>query len=541
MMMDTPLSIPFLLRRAEHVLGHKTIASRRADRAIDERSYAQCVQRARQLAAGLDALGVKPGARVATFCWNHAQHLEAYYGVPASGRVLHTLNIRLHHDELTYIIGHAGDAAILVDKVLWPVFEPLRARIPDMPVIVVSDDDDVPAGTHDYERLVAAHVDAPEFDTIDENRGAVMCYTSGTTGRPKGVVYSHRALVLHSLGSALPDCLDLSESDTVLAVVPMFHANAWGLPFSCALVGASQVLPGPYLDPASLVELFESRRVTVSAGVPTIWHGLLKYLDANPGRDLSALRQLIVGGAAIPEATIRAFETRHGLRVVHAWGMTETTPLGSVSRVPSELADAPADDQYAWRATQGRPAPLVEVRARGDAGLVPWDGKTMGELEVRGPWVAAAYYESPESAGRWTSDGWFRTGDVVTIGPTGNITIQDRAKDLVKSGGEWISTVALESALLGHVAVAEAVVVAVPHADWSERPLAVVVPKPGCRPTIDELRAHLAPRFAKWWLPDAVVLVESLPKTGTGKYMKHEVRDAHRAHFTQHSALPTEH
>jgi fatty-acyl-CoA synthase len=541
MMMDTPLSIPFLLRRAEHVLGHKTIASRRADRAIDERSYAQCVQRARQLAAGLDTLGVKPGARVATFCWNHAQHLEAYYGVPASGRVLHTLNIRLHHDELTYIIGHAGDAAILVDKVLWPVFEPLRARIPDMPVIVVSDDGEVPAGTHDYERLVAAHVDAPEFDTIDENRGAVMCYTSGTTGRPKGVVYSHRALVLHSLGSALPDCLDLSESDTVLAVVPMFHANAWGLPFSCALVGASQVLPGPYLDPASLVELFESRRVTVSAGVPTIWHGLLKYLDANPGRDLSTLRQLIVGGAAIPEATIRAFETRHGLRVVHAWGMTETTPLGSVSRVPSELADAPADDQYAWRATQGRPAPLVEVRARGDAGLVPWDGKTMGELEVRGPWVAAAYYESPESAGRWTSDGWFRTGDVVTIGPTGNITIQDRAKDLVKSGGEWISTVALESALLGHVAVAEAVVVAVPHADWSERPLAVVVPKPGCRPTIDELRAHLAPRFAKWWLPDAVVLVESLPKTGTGKYMKHEVRDAHRAHFTQHSALPTEH
>jgi fatty-acyl-CoA synthase len=541
MMMDTPLSIPFLLRRAEHVLGHKTIASRRADRAIEERSYAQCVQRARQLAAGLDALGVKPGARVATFCWNHAQHLEAYYGVPASGRVLHTLNIRLHHDELTYIIGHAGDAAILVDKVLWPVFEPLRARIPDMPVIVVSDDGEVPAGTHDYERLVAAHVDAPEFDTIDEDRGAVMCYTSGTTGRPKGVVYSHRALVLHSLGSALPDCLDLSESDTVLAVVPMFHANAWGLPFSCALVGASQVLPGPYLDPASLVELFESRRVTVSAGVPTIWHGLLKYLDANPGRDLSTLRQLIVGGAAIPEATIRAFETRHGLRVVHAWGMTETTPLGSVSRVPSELADAPADDQYAWRATQGRPAPLVEVRARGDAGLVPWDGKTMGELEVRGPWVAAAYYESPESAGRWTSDGWFRTGDVVTIGPTGNITIQDRAKDLVKSGGEWISTVALESALLGHVAVAEAVVVAVPHADWSERPLAVVVPKPGCRPTIDELRAHLAPRFAKWWLPDAVVLVESLPKTGTGKYMKHEVRDAHRAHFTQHSALPTEH
>jgi fatty-acyl-CoA synthase len=539
LMMDTPLTVPFLLRRAEQVLGHKTIVSRRPDRILDKRSYADCIRRARQLAAGLASLGVKPGDRVATFCWNHASHLEAYYGVPASGRVLHTLNIRLHCDELVYIITHARDAAIVVDKVLWPVFEPLVDRIPSMPVIVVSDDGVVPAGTYDYETLVAAHDGAPDFDALGEDRGAVMCYTSGTTGRPKGVVYSHRALVLHSLGCALPDCMALAESDVILAVVPMFHANAWGLPFSCALVGASQVLPGPYLDPASLVDLFESERVTISAGVPTIWHGLLKYLDANPGRDLSSLRQLIVGGAAIPEATIRAFETRHGLRVVHAWGMTETTPLGSMSRVPSELAAAPADDQYAWRATQGRPAPLVEIRARGNDGFVPWDGMTMGELEVRGPWVAASYFESPESADRWTDDGWFKTGDIVTIGATGNITIQDRAKDLVKSGGEWISTVALESALLAHDSVAEAVVVAVPHAEWSERPLAVVVPKPGCQPTIDELRAFLAPHFAKWWLPDAVVLVESLPKTGTGKYMKHHVRDAHKAHFIRHSALQT--
>lgn len=539
LMMDASLSIPCLLRRTEQILGHKLVISRRPDRGLDERTYADCIQRARQLAAGLAALGVTPGQRVATFCWNHVQHLEAYYGVPASGRVLHTLNIRLHADELAYIIGHAGDAAILVDKVLWPVFEPIRARIPSMPVIVVGDGGEVPEGTHDYERLLAAHTSAPDFEEIDENRAAVMCYTSGTTGRPKGVVYSHRALVLHSLGSALPDSLGLCESDVVLAVVPMFHANAWGLPFSCALVGASQVLPGPYLDPPSLVELFESRRVTVSAGVPTIWHGLLKYLDANPGRDLSSIRQLIVGGAAIPETTVRAFETRHGLRVVHAWGMTETTPLGSVSRVPSELADAPTDDQFAWRATQGRPSPLVEIRARGDAGLVPWDGATMGELEVRGPWVASAYFECPEASDRWTADGWFRTGDIVTIGAKGNISIQDRAKDLVKSGGEWISTVALESALLSHADVAEAVVVAVPHPQWSERPLAVVVPKPGCRPTIDDLRAHLSPNFAKWWLPDAVVLVESLPKTGTGKYMKNQVRETHKAHFTRHSALQT--
>ena len=532
LMMDVPLSLPALLRRTETLFGHKEIVTRRADRSIERRTYAQCLQRARALAAGLAALGVRPGDRVGTFCWNHSRHLEAYYGVAASGAVLHTLNIRLHPDEVAYIIGHAGDSAIIVDKTLWPAFAPVRERIGGgVPIVCVTEDGSAVDGTIDYEQLIAPHAAAPPFEERDERAAAVMCYTSGTTGRPKGVVYSHRSLVLHTLAAALPDAMDLRESDVALAVVPMFHANAWGLPFVCGLLGTSQVLPGPHLDPASIVELLEAERVTFTAGVPTIWHALLKYLDEHPGHRLSSIRTMLVGGAAIPESTVRAFETRHGLRIVHAWGMTETSPLGSVSRVPSELQGASPDVRYAWRVKQGRPAPLVEIRARGDEGLVPWDGATPGELEVRGPWVAAAYYPGDEAPDRWTEDGWFRTGDVVTIEPTGCLTIQDRAKDLVKSGGEWISTVALETALVGHPSVAEAVVVAVPHPAWGERPLAVVVPAAGCAPTLEELRAHLAPHFAKWWLPDAVVCVESLPRTGTGKYQKNQVRATFRAYF----------
>ncbi|MBK5296617.1 MAG: long-chain fatty acid--CoA ligase [Vicinamibacteria bacterium] len=533
LMMDVPLSIPLLLRRTEALFGHKPLVTRRADRSLQRCTYGECLRRARGLAAGLASLGVTPGDRVGTFCWNHSRHLEAYYGVPASGAVLHTLNIRLHADELAYIITHAGDAAIIVDKVLWPAFAPVRERLGNIPIIVISDDGDLPPGTIDYEQVVAATAPSDSLADIDEGAGALMCYTSGTTGRSKGVLYSHRSMVLHALTLSLPDCLNLRESDVVLAVVPMFHVNAWGLPFACAMLGSAQVLPGPCLDAASLVELFESERVTVTAGVPTIWHGVLKYLDEHPGHDLSSLRAMVVGGAAIPESTIRAFDTRHGLHIVHAWGMTETSPIGTISRVPSELASAPPDYQYAWRATQGRPAPMVEIRARSEQGLVAWDGMTMGELEVRGPWVAAAYYPGDVAMDRWTDDGWFRTGDIVTIAPSGCVTIQDRAKDLVKSGGEWISTVALESALVGHPWVSEVAVVAVPHPQWGERPLAVIVPVAGCQPTIEELRTFLAPRFAKWWLPDAVVLVDHLPKTGTGKLKKHEVRAMFKEQFAQ--------
>jgi fatty-acyl-CoA synthase len=530
-MMDVPLSLPALLRRTETFFGHKPVVTRRPDRTIERRTYRECLQRARQLGAGLASLGVKPGDRVATFCWNHARHLEAYYGVPASGAVLHTLNIRLHPDDLAYIIGHAEDSVVIVDTALWAAFTPVRERIGRVPIVTIGDDAGAVEGTIAYEQLIAQGSSAPRFSDCGERAAAVMCYTSGTTGRPKGVLYSHRALVLHSLAAALPDCMGLRESDVVLAVVPMFHANAWGLPFICASLGTGQVLPGPHLDPASIVELLESERVTFTAGVPTIWHGLLKYLDEHPGHDLSSIRTMLVGGAAIPDATVRAFDARHGLRIVHAWGMTETSPLGSVSRIPSELQSAPPDTQYAWRVTQGRPAPFVEIRARSEEGLVPWDGATMGELEVRGPWVASAYYPGNEDPERWTDDGWFRTGDIVTIAPEGCLTIQDRAKDLVKSGGEWISTVALETALIGHPSVSEAVVVAVPHPTWGERPLAVVVPTAGTQPSIEELRAHLAPHFAKWWLPDAVACVDSLPRTGTGKYQKNQVRAMFRDHF----------
>jgi fatty-acyl-CoA synthase len=529
--MDVPLSLPALLRRTETFFGHKPVVTRRPDRTIERRTYRECLQRARQLGAGLASLGVKPGDRVATFCWNHARHLEAYYGVPASGAVLHTLNIRLHPDDLAYIIGHAEDSVVIVDTALWAAFTPVRERIGRVPIVTIGDDAGAVEGTIAYEQLIAQGSSAPRFSDCGERAAAVMCYTSGTTGRPKGVLYSHRALVLHSLAAALPDCMGLRESDVVLAVVPMFHANAWGLPFICASLGTGQVLPGPHLDPASIVELLESERVTFTAGVPTIWHGLLTYLDEHPGHDLSSIRTMLVGGAAIPEATVRAFDARHGLHIVHAWGMTETSPLGSVSRIPSELQSAPPDTQYAWRVTQGRPAPLVEIRARSEEGLVPWDGATMGELEARGPWVASAYYPGNEDPARWTDDGWFRTGDIVTIAPEGCLTIQDRAKDLVKSGGEWISTVALETALIGHPSVSEAVVVAVPHPTWGERPLAVVVPTPGAQPSIEEVRAHLAPHFAKWWLPDAVVCVDSLPRTGTGKYQKNQVRALFRDHF----------
>jgi fatty-acyl-CoA synthase len=531
LMMDVSLSIPSLLRRTETLFPHKEIVWRRPDRTIGRATYAECLSGARRLASAMRSLGVGPGDRVATFCWNHLRHLQAYYGVPASGSVLHTLNIRLHADELAYIVEHADDKVVIVDKVLWPAFEAVRARIGDRHIVVVSEDGDVPQGTIDYDSLLAAHEEAPFVDP-DEHTAAVMCYTSGTTGRSKGVLYSHRALVLHSFAEALPDGIELRESSRILAVVPMFHANAWGIPFTAALLGTTQVLPGPHLDPASIVELLETERVTHAAGVPTIWHALLKYLDEHPGRDLSSLRILLVGGAAMPEASIRAFEQRHGFDVIHAWGMTETAPLGSVSRVPSELEGASDDVRYAWKAKQGRPGALVEVRARGcDGELVPWNDHAMGELEVRGHWVASAYYPGNECPDRWTDDGWFRTGDIVTIGPTGCLSIQDRAKDLVKSGGEWICTVTLESLIAAHPDVAEVVVIAVPHARWGERPLAVVVPRPGRAPSIEALREHLEPNVARWWLPDAVVHVESIPRTGTGKYQKNVVREAYKEYF----------
>ena len=353
-----------------------------------------------------------------------------------------------------------------------------------------------------------------------------MCYTSGTTGRPKGVLYSHRAIVLHSFAAGLRDSLAIGEDDTILPIVPMFHVNAWGLPFTGALFGANQVFPGPYLDPASVLALLVSERVTLTAGVPTVWLGVLQELDRHPGAyDLSALRAIAIGGSAAPMSMIRAYQERHGISLLHAWGMTELTPLGTIGNLPSDLRAASRDDQYRYRSKQGTPLPFVEIRARTAQGLVPWDGQTMGELEVRGPWVASSYYNVEGSEARFTHDGWFRTGDIVTIAASGCIEIADRAKDLVKSGGEWISSVALENALMGHPAVAEAAVIAVPHPKWDERPLAVVVLRPGASASYEDLRAHLAPNFAKWWLPDAVEFASEIPRTSAGKFKKSVLRE----------------
>jgi fatty-acyl-CoA synthase len=534
MMDDFPLSIPAILRHTATLHGHKSIVSRRADRSLHRYTYADCLARAARLGAVLRRLGIRPGERVATFAWNHYRHIECYFGIPASGFVVHTLNIRLHPDDLAYIANHAEDRVVIVDAVLWPMFERFRDRIGAEHVIVMRDGGELPPGTLDYEALLDAERDAPiEFPDVDERSASGMCYTSGTTGRPKGVLYSHRSIVMHTFGTCMADGMGIRERDVVLPVVPMFHANAWGLPFTCAMVGASQVHPGPHLDPVSLLDLFQDERVTLSAGVPTIWMGVLQALDANPGRwDLSALRTMTVGGSAVPEALIRAMQERHGLSILQGWGMTETTPVASLGMVPSRLDDASADIVYAERAKAGYPLPFVEIRASNEDGFVPWDGQTMGELEVRGPWVASAYFRPDEDVSqKFTDDGWFRTGDVVTIDSLGCIVIQDRSKDLIKSGGEWISSVALENALMAHPSIAEAAVIAVQHPRWAERPLACVVVREGMQASPDELREFLGGQFAKWWIPDDVVCVSAIPRTSAGKFLKSALREQFAAHY----------
>jgi fatty-acyl-CoA synthase len=520
-MMDYQLTVPALLRRAETYFGGKEVVSRLPDKSFHRYTYADFCRRARQLAVALQELGLERGDRVATLCWNHHQHLEAYFGIPCGGFVLHTLNLRLHPNDLAFIAGHAGNRAVIVDASLVPLLDLFKDRTAIEHVFVVEDG---------YEALLAgADPDAWRDPELDENEAASMCYTSGTTALPKGVLYSHRSTVLHTLGVAASNPLGrgLWEQDTVLPVVPMFHANAWGYPYIATMVGAKQVYPGPHLDPESLLDDFVQERVTWTAGVPTIWHGILHLLDQNPGRwDLSHMKGMLVGGSAAPRSMIAAFEQRHGLLVCHGWGMTETSPVASVAALPGELAEADEETRFDHLAMQGMPLPFVELRAHDvDGNVLPWDGAAMGELEVRGPWVAAAYYETPEQADRWTEDGWFKTGDIVTIAPQGFIQIQDRTKDVIKSGGEWISSVALENQLMAHPAVAEAAVIAIPDEKWQERPLAVVVLRPGQNATAEELRDFLAPHFVKWWLPDRFEFVSEIPKTAVGKFRKTALRE----------------
>jgi fatty-acyl-CoA synthase len=495
-------------------------------------TYAESLARARRLASALRALGVRPGDRVATLCWNHHRHFEAYFAAPYIGAVLHTLNLRLHPEELAYIASHAEDRVVIADASLVPLLEQFRSRTPIREVIVATETGSVTEGAHDYEALIAQSAELETAAEASEWDAACMCHTSGTTGRPKAVVYSHRALVLHSLATALPDSFDLGAGDVVLAAVPMFHANAWGLPYTAALTGAALVLPGERPDARVLLDLCHAEGVTMSAGVPTLWLGVLDALDAAPGTwDLSRLRTLVIGGGAAPEGLMRGLEERHGIRPLTSWGMTEITPVGTMGRLLPDADSLPEGERDHQRLKAGQPGAFLELRVRNDAGLVPWDGATMGELEVRGAYVASAYYRPDDDAESFTDDGWFRTGDIASIDSMGTLDIRDRSKDLIKSGGEWISSVALEGALMSHPAVAEAAVVAVPHRKWLERPAAAVVLRSGLAVTADELRAHLADRFPSWWLPDDVVFVPAIPRTSTGKFLKSALREMLRIHL----------
>ena len=531
-MMDFPLTLPTILERAGKIFPRVEIVSRKPDGSIVRTCYGAFYRRARRLASALTNLGMKQGDRVASMMWNHSGHLEAFFGVPCGGGILHTLNLRLHPHEIAAIANHARDRFLVIDDVLLPTFEKIRKDTAFEHVIVVPYGcGSIPEGFLNYEELLANASDDFQYPKMDENDGAAMCYTSGTTGNSKGVIYSHRALVLHSLAEAGVDSFAVSHHDTVLPVAPMFHANAWGLPYTCVMTGARLILPGPNVDAESLLDLIGEEQVTIACGVPTVWLGVLSALEKNPGHwKRSSPVRIVCGGTAPPERLMRALD-KHGLCILHLWGMTETTPLATVGKLKAHMRNWTPDQQYEVRAKQGWASPFIELRVMrpdgpdGESVEAPRDGDTPGELEVRGPWVAASYYESPDQSHRWTEDGWFKTGDVATLDDEGIIKIVDRAKDLVKSGGEWISSVDLENSLMGHPAVKEACVVGIPHPKWQERPFAAIVLKDGACATGDELRAFLAKSFAKWQLPDAFVFIEAIPRTSVGKFKKLALRE----------------
>ena len=527
LMQDYPLTIEAILRHGERMFGGKRLVTQRvADR--ERITVAQLASRARQVAGVLDTLGVSADGRVGSFGWNTANHVALYFGVPCSGRVLHTMNIRLFAEQLIYTAEHAEDEVVFCDRSLLPLFAQYLPKLSTVRHVVVFDDgaqhelpgdsrlvswDEVAGEEHDFAGRVS-----------DENTAAAICYTTGTTGNPKGVLYSHRSSYLHSLAIQVPATFSLGETDTVLPVVPMFHAMAWGLPYACVMAGTDLVLPGPGMAPDQLLDLLESERVTLTAGVPTIWMGMLPLLA---GRDLSALRQIVCGGSAVPKALSEAWREAIGLPITQAWGMTELSPLGTVCSLRSEYAEASEEVQADVRATAGIPPAGVELRivdpeTRAE---LPWDNEAVGELEARGPWIARQYYRTDEPGPQFSDDGWLRTGDVAAISEPGYLRLVDRTKDLIKSGGEWISSVELENQIMGHPAVAEAAVIALPHPRWMERPFACVVLREGQRLTKQELLDYLSGRVERWGLPDDVEFLDELPKTSVGKFSKRTLRE----------------
>ncbi len=528
-MQETPLSIIHLFDRAEKYHGTKTITTATAA-GLERTDYATWANRTRRLGGVLNQLGISSSGRVATFAWNTARHLELYFAAPCSGRVLHTLNIRLFPEQLTYIVNHAEDEVIFVDRSLLALLQPLLKTFETVKQLVLMDDGkgDIPDDLsgiplYDYEQLLAA-AEPAQWTVVPENTAASMCYTSGTTGNPKGVVYSHRSTYLHTFGAMTVDSLGARESDVILPVVPMFHANAWGLAHAAVASGASLVMPGPDLSGKAIADLIVNEKVTVAAGVPTIWMTVLPELK---GRDTSHLRVIPCGGSAVPKALSEAYRDATGLPILQAWGMTETSPIAAVCTLWEAERQLPVEQQADLRTTVGVIAFGVDCRVvePGTTTPVPWDGETSGELQCAGTWIAADYYNDPRSRESFTDDAWLRTGDVAVMDPTGRIRLVDRTKDLIKSGGEWISSVELENELMAHPKIREAAVIGVAHPRWSERPLACVVLQPGQEMTKDEVIQFLTPRVAKWQVPDDVVFIDEVPKTSVGKFSKKTLRD----------------
>jgi len=518
---DYQLTLTHALERMRRVYPDSEVVTL-TEAGVERATFAEVAGRADRLAAALASLGIEAGDRVATFAWNTQRHLEAYLAAPCMGAVLHTVNVRLFEDQITYIVNHAQDQVILVDDSLVPVLEKVAPSFETVRHFIVMGDGDtgsLPDAIR-YEELLAAHDEGFDYPELDERSAAGLCYTSGTTGNPKGVLYSHRSNVLHSISVGLADSLALTSSDRVLPIVPMFHANSWGVPYGAALHGASLIMPNRFLQAEPLAKLIAEERVTMSAAVPTIWSDLLRYAESNEV-DFSSVRTVACGGSAVPRALMEAFDERHDVEIIQAWGMTETNPIGSVARPP---ASAEGEEHWALRATAGRIVPLVEARIIDDEGAEqPRDGESTGELEVRGPWIARAYYEDPSGDDKF-HDGWLRTGDIASLDEHGFIRISDRSKDVIKSGGEWISSVELEGELAAHEGVLEAAVIAKPDERWAERPLACVVLAEGADVSAEELREFLSSRVAKWWIPDEFAFIDEVPKTSVGKFDKKVLR-----------------